>query len=84
MANRQVQSLHFDLNRDWAWQTQTETQQRIKIYNQWMPHVHADFHEMGYNANYYFAPAAEPFHKYISNFQRSFQTEIGKNHAKVL
>ncbi|MBK9257999.1 MAG: hypothetical protein IPM42_21315 [Saprospiraceae bacterium] len=72
----------FDLNRDWAWQTQTETQQRIKIYNQWMPHVHADFHEMGYNSNYYFAPAAEPFHKYISNFQRSFQTEIGKNHAK--
>ena len=33
----------FDLNRDWAWLTQIESQQRIKIYNQWMPHVHVDF-----------------------------------------
>jgi hypothetical protein len=72
----------FDLNRDWAWQTQKETKERVKVYNEWMPHVHADFHEMGYNANYYFAPAAEPFHKYISSFQRSFQTDIGKNHAR--
>jgi len=72
----------FDLNRDWAWQTQVETQQRIKVYNEWMPHVHVDLHEMGYNNHYYFAPAAEPFHKYISDFQRSFQVDIGQNHAK--
>lgn len=72
----------FDLNRDWAWQTQKETRQRILIYNQWLPHIHADFHEMGYEANYYFAPAAEPYHKYVSDFQKSFQTEIGKNHAR--
>jgi hypothetical protein len=26
----------FDLNRDWAWQTQAESQ-RIALYNQWMP-----------------------------------------------
>ncbi len=72
----------FDLNRDWAWQTQIETSSRIALYNQWMPHIHADFHEMGYNANYYFAPAAEPLHQYISDFQRKVQTDIGKNHAK--
>jgi len=72
----------FDLNRDWAWQTQIETSSRIALYNQWMPHIHADFHEMGYNANYYFAPAAEPLHKFISDFQRKVQTDIGKNHAK--
>ena len=50
----------FDLNRDWAWQTQTETQQRIKEYLEWMPMVHVDFHEQSYNSPYYFAPAAEP------------------------
>ncbi len=72
----------FDLNRDWAWGTQTESQARIKIYNQWMPHVHVDFHEQGYNSPYYFAPAAEPFHEVISNWQREFQTTIGKNNAK--
>ncbi len=72
----------FDLNRDWAWATQVESQQRLKIYNKWMPHVHVDFHEQGINEPYYFAPAAEPFHEVISDWQRKFQTDIGKNHAK--
>jgi len=72
----------FDLNRDWAWATQVESQQRIKIYNKWMPHIHVDFHEQGINSPYYFAPAAEPFHEVITDWQRDFQTEIGKNHAK--
>jgi len=72
----------FDLNRDWAWATQIETQQRLKIYNAWMPHVHVDFHEQGINEPYYFAPAAEPYHEIISKFQRDFQVEIGKNHAR--
>ncbi len=72
----------FDLNRDWAWASQIETQQRLKIYNKWMPQVHVDFHEQGYNSPYYFAPAAEPFHEVITDWQRDFQTQIGKNHAK--
>lgn len=72
----------FDLNRDWAWATQIETQQRLKAYNKWMPHVHVDFHEQGYNEPYYFAPAAEPFHEVITDWQREFQTAIGQNHAK--
>ena len=72
----------FDLNRDWAWASQVETQQRLKIYNQWMPHVHVDFHEQGINSPYYFAPAAEPYHEIITPWQRDFQVEIGKNHAK--
>ncbi|MCR9183683.1 MAG: M14 family zinc carboxypeptidase [Flavobacteriaceae bacterium] len=72
----------FDLNRDWAWATQVETQQRLKVYNQWMPHIHVDFHEQGINEPYYFAPAAEPFHEVITDWQRDFQTQIGKNHAR--
>jgi len=73
---------YFDLNRDWAWQTQVESQQRAVIYQEWMPHVHADYHEMGYNSPYYFAPAAEPFHVAITEWQKEFQTTIGKNHAR--
>ena len=72
----------FDLNRDWAWLTQVESQQRLAVYNQWMPHVHVDFHEQGVDDPYYFAPAAEPLHEVITPFQRSFQRTIGKNHAK--
>ena len=73
----------FDLNRDWMWATQVETQQRLKLYNQWMPHVHVDFHEQGINSPYYFAPAAEPFHEVITDFQKEFQTKIGKNNAEA-
>jgi len=73
---------NFDLNRDWAWQTQKETQQRIKLYNQWLPQVHVDFHEQGFNAPYYFAPAAEPYHEVITKWQRDFQVQIGKNNAQ--
>ncbi len=72
----------FDLNRDWAWQTQIESRERIEEYNKWLPHVHVDFHEQGYNSPYYFAPAAEPYHELITSWQRDFQVTIGKNHAK--
>lgn len=72
----------FDLNRDWAWATQVESTSRLQAYNKWMPHIHVDFHEQGINEPYYFAPAAEPFHEIISDWQRDFQIQIGKNHAK--
>lgn len=73
---------NFDLNRDWAWQTQIETQQRMVKYNQWLPQVHVDFHEQSYNNPYYFAPAAEPYYEVITPWQREFQNIIGRNNAK--
>ena len=72
----------FDLNRDWAWQTQVESQQRARLYHQWMPHIHVDFHEMGSESHYFFAPSAAPFHEVITDWQREFHQIIGKNHAK--
>lgn len=72
----------FDLNRDWVWASQIETQQRLKIYNQWMPHIHVDFHEQFINNPYYFAPGAEPYHEMLTPWQREFQHTIGRNHAK--
>ena len=77
-----INHYYFDLNRDWAWQTQKETQARLALFNQWLPQVHVDYHEQGYNAPYYFAPAAEPFHKDVTPWQREFQITIGKNNAK--
>jgi hypothetical protein len=73
---------NFDLNRDWAWQTQVETRQRLKKYNEWLPQVHVDYHEQGFNNPYYFAPAAEPYHDVITPWQREFQVMIGKNNAR--
>ena len=78
-----VNHYYFDLNRDWAWQTQKETQARLALFSSWLPQVHVDYHEQGYNAPYYFAPAAAPFHRVVTAWQKEFQTIIGKNNAKV-
>lgn len=72
----------FDLNRDWAWQTQVESQQRMKLYHEWMPHLHADFHEMGANSTYYFPPSAKPFHEDLTIWQRDFQNLLGEYNKK--
>jgi hypothetical protein len=77
-----INHYYFDLNRDWAWQTQKESQERVALFNQWLPQIHVDYHEQGYNAPYYFAPAAEPFHRVITPWQREAQNIIGKNNAK--
>ena len=73
---------YHDLNRDWVWQTQQESQQRLKFFNKWLPHVHVDYHEQSYNDPYYFAPAVEPYHELITPWQREFQSIIGDNNAK--
>lgn len=73
---------YFDLNRDWAWQTQVESQGRMAYYNTILPHIHVDFHEQGVSSEYYFAPAAEPIHEQVTDWQREFQNTIGRNHAK--
>jgi hypothetical protein len=72
----------FDLNRDWSWLSQIESKYRIALYNNWLPQIHVDYHEQGYNSPYYFAPAAAPYHALITDWQREFQVEIGKNHAR--
>ena len=72
----------FDLNRDWAWQVQQESQARIRLYNRWMPQVHVDFHEQGIDAPYYFTPAAEPVHAFVTDFQKTFQETVGRNNAR--
>ncbi|NVK48930.1 MAG: zinc carboxypeptidase [Cyclobacteriaceae bacterium] len=72
----------FDLNRDWAWQVQVESRARLKMYQQWMPQLHLDFHEQGINNPFYMAPAAEPLHEQLTEWQHEFQDIFGKNTAK--
>ena len=72
----------FDLNRDWAWQVQVESQQRMKVYQEWMPQLHLDFHEQGINNPFYMAPAAEPLHEQLTAWQHEFQDTFGRNTAR--
>lgn len=64
---------HFlsDLNRDWLWQVQPESKQRMKLYHQWMPHVHVDFHEMEPEKTYFFPPSADPVHELVTLEQQN-------------
>jgi hypothetical protein len=73
----------FDLNRDWTWQTQTETRQRLALYNQYMPQVHADFHEMGPESTFFFAPAADPWNVVITPWQHEFHKLMGNGNATL-
>ncbi len=73
----------FDLNRDWAWQTQAETQQRIALYNSFMPHLFADFHEMGAETTFFFAPGADPWHEVITPWQHEFHELMGRANATL-
>lgn len=73
----------FDLNRDWVWFTQAETVQRLALYNQYMPHVHADFHEMGSESTFFFAPGADPWHEVITPWQHEFHKLTGVANAKL-
>jgi hypothetical protein len=73
----------FDLNRDWTWQTQTETQQRLILYNQFMPQVHADFHEMSPESTFFFAPGADPWHTVITPWQHEFHKLMGNGNATL-
>ena len=73
----------FDLNRDWAWQTQIETVQRIRLFNQIMPQVYADFHEMGAESTFFFAPGADPWHEVITPWQHEFHKLMGRGNAEL-
>jgi len=73
----------FDLNRDWVWQTQLETQQRMAMFQSWLPMVHADFHEQSYQHSYYFPPAAKPYLNFISSTTKELQLSVGKSFAQL-
>ena len=72
-----------DLNRDWLWQIQSESRQRLSLFNTWMPHLHADFHEMEISKTYFFPPTAEPIHEVVKESQLNALNSIGED-LKVL
>ena len=54
---------YFDLNRDWFYLTQPETQGRVALINQWSPQILVDAHEMGAQDTFMTGPAREPVNK---------------------
>ncbi|MFP8488926.1 M14 metallopeptidase family protein [Gracilimonas sp. Q87] len=68
----------FDLNRDWVWLVHPESQGRIAAYQDWMPQVHMDFHEQGFNNNYFLMPGTTPRNKELPDAYESWSDTFGR------
>jgi hypothetical protein len=73
----------FDLNRDWVFASQVETQQRLLVYHQFKPHVFVDFHEMGYNSAYFFFPATRPINPLLPSSTKKWGEHFGEGNGKM-
>ena len=56
---------YYDLNRDWVYLTQPETQGRVTLINEWKPQILVDAHEMGAQDTFMTGPAREPINKNV-------------------
>ncbi|MEM1359564.1 MAG: M14 family zinc carboxypeptidase, partial [Bacteroidota bacterium] len=76
----------FDLNRDWIWGVHPESRGHTTAYQKWMPQVHTDYHEQGYDANYFTVPGTTPrnlllpdaYEMWADTFGRANITEFDK------
>lgn len=76
----------IDMNRDWAWASQRETQARVAAYRRWHPQVFVDFHEMSHQSSYFFPPDAKPINanlpadveKWLDVFGRANAAEFSR------
>ncbi len=71
----------IDMNRDWAWQSQRETQARAAAYREWMPQVFVDFHEMFYTSSYFFPPDAKPINANLPRQVEDWLDVFGRANA---
>jgi len=75
----------FDMNRDWLPLQHPESQSRIKTFQNWMPNVLGDFHEMGTNATYFFQPGIQSrTHPLTPKMNQQLTKSISTYHAKAL
>ena len=67
----------FDLNRDWIWGVHPESRGHTRIYQEWMPQVHTDYHEQGYNSNYFTMPGTTPRNKILPDQYEALSDTFG-------
>ena len=73
----------FDLNRDWIWLVHPESRGHIATYQQWMPQVHVDLHEQGYNNNYFTAPGTTPRNLTLPNQYEALSDTFGMANVRA-
>ena len=68
----------FDLNRDWVWLVHPESRGRIAEYQKWMPQVHLDLHEQGFNSNYFTMPGTTPRNEQLPDAYEEWADRFGR------
>jgi len=73
----------FDLNRDWLWLTQPESEARIVRYVRYKPQLHIDVHEQGFQSPYFFGAGDDPWNLNIPDETRAWVELYGDANAKL-
>ncbi len=73
----------FDLNRDWIWGVHPESRGQVNTYNQWMPQVHVDYHEQGYNSNYFTMPGTTPRNELLPDRYEAWTDTFGMANVRA-
>ena len=68
----------FDLNRDWIWGVHPESRGQVAAYQRWLPQVHTDYHEQGYDANYFTVPGTTPRNLLLPDDYEVFADTFGR------
>lgn len=75
----------FDLNRDWLPVQHPESRNRVRVFQDWLPNIHLDFHEMGTNSTFFFQPGIPArVHPLTPKKNMELTEKIGTYHAKAL
>jgi Zinc carboxypeptidase len=68
----------FDLNRDWVWGVHPELRGLTAEYQRWMPQIHVDYHEQGYNSNYFTMPGTTPKNMLLPDNYEAWSDTFGR------
>lgn len=75
----------FDLNRDWLVMQQPESAGRVELFQEWLPNVLTDHHEMGTNSTFFFQPGVPSrVHPLTPALNQRLTARIGEYHARAL
>jgi hypothetical protein len=75
----------FDLNRDWLLVQHPESQNRVAVFQEWLPNIYLDYHEMGTNSTFFFQPGIPSRdHPLTPKKNMELTEKMGNYHAKEL
>lgn len=69
---------YFDLNRDWLWLIHPESRSRIRVYREYLPQLHVDYHEQEYTAPHFFGAGDSPYNANIPQESRDWLDLYGR------